>query len=252
MKHWLFYIRIAKQDIREVPLLMSILGENNVYARRPIYGNCREDLHPGALDIQLSESDDGEYLYGLYAWTDDKELSKMFNASRNPKYFTCRKMDIPTDVIEWEALRSHYKSHELMRMGYSNDEGVTFSIPMTHFESDFILDNESEVIDCIIRDFSEHRESVWKDTDFVMVLDILDGDLNKSLETFGWSFLVVECGFADCELYMSGCRGDDADYLVDLYYNLSSYGKGITGYDMQPYELDPVNTYIFMLGDLLE
>ena len=59
---------------------------------------------------------------------------------------------------------------------------------------------------------------------------------NKSLETFGWSFLVVECGFADCELYMSGCRGDDADYLVDLYYNLSSYGKGITGYDMQPYE----------------
>lgn len=247
MNHWFFYIHGSKDDIAEIPLLETLLNLNT----RPCYGGeqvkCRIDHHCP----ELEEPDDGT-LYGLYAWTSSHDVAKLFRGSRNPKYFICKKMDISIDTIEWESLHSKYKDYEIIRTSYSDDEGHCYSIPMTHFESDIICDNYSESMEAVVNQYIRERNLVWTEDDsFRVVLDIFDKTLEKSLELLSWSSLVVEYGFLDSEFCTLGHAGDDPEYLVDLYYDASSYGEGITGYRAADYDPDIVSVYIFMLGELL-
>ncbi len=251
MKHWFFYIRVPKTKVNRIPILKALVNpvDSGIHMRSQYDAFARKYTYT----LDLDESEDGKFLYGLYAWCSSKELARLFRASRSDKYFTCKKMDIPSNSIEWEALHSKYSSHELIHAGYSDDNGRDYLIPMTHFESDVLSDNSSDIIEIITNAFVAERYMKRKaDDDFRVVLDIFDPNLIKALELLSWSELIVEYGFLDCEVCMLGRAGDDPDYLIDQYYQASSYEHGICGYEVAKREIDPITTYIFMLGDMLQ
>lgn len=254
MKHWFFYIRIPTAVANDIPILKWLIGTcgkgDGIRVNRASHRVHREPEN----SIGLEESEDGETLYGLYAWTDDKDKALMFRESRNSKYFICKTIDIAQDTTEWEHLHSSYHMYEILHMGYSdcNDEHHWY-MPMTNFESGILESgNTTEIIDCIVE-----SESMWLYTedlsdDFMFVLDILNRDVLMALDIMAWSEMVVEYGFLGCDVCLAGRSNEDPEYLIEAYYCGCNYCNGLSGGYKPDVILDPVNTYIFMLGGLLQ
>lgn len=248
MKHWFFYITLPKDDLESIPLLKILVKpiDSGIHMRP-----TSTRRYTNIPDLKLSE--DGEFLYGLYAWCSNSDLAKLFKASRNSKYFTCKKIDISTQSTEWEHLHSLFKSYEIIRTGYSDDNGKTYSVPMTYFESDIICDNTTAIIETLTDTLVAERNLKRKsDDEFRIVLDIFQNDLLYSLEKFCWSMFIVEYGFLDCDICKLGRSENDPDYLIDEYYQNASYNTGLFGVNTPDFTLNLITVYIFMLGEMLE
>lgn len=252
MKHWFFYARIPVEDVGMMPILSTF---TRVSDRSNSIIDLQRNLHREVFEqsVGLKKSEDGTFYYGLYAWCADRDLAELFKASRNPKYFICKKMDISVETTEWEHLRSLYKDFEIIRTGYSDDDGRSYSIPMTHFESDVICDNHQTCIDALVATLLTKRSLNRKiDDDLRIVLDTFTGSLWKALDLFSFSMFTIEFNFLDCELCNVGRAGDDPDYLIEEYNETSGYDLGLSGYPMAKWYTNPLTIYIYMLGGMLD
>lgn len=183
--------------------------------------------------------------YGLYGWTTKKDIMNKFKATRNKKYFTYRTLDIDENTVEWEALHTRLYLHLRIRMGVLKDMKNEYLFPMTMMEESAIT-NKSHVI-ARLCDRIDNRKTI------PVVMDTLSEELSSALDALGFSELVMEYGFYDIELSLSGVEGDVLyEVMPDLYYDGLSYGLGLGGGKAYSMELNTISTTIFMLGDLID
>lgn len=144
----------------------------NVYF---IYATIPEKIYNIRIKYLLSECSNNfrfqkNIMYGLYAWTDDKELLNEFKKGRDNKIYTIIKKKL--DSEEFRDLKHYYKSLRLGMHKYKVSDSNTIKVVSTKFEHDKCTDEDGE---SYFYDFAP-------EIDFDLPISLFNKDIQQALD----------------------------------------------------------------------
>lgn len=100
----------------------------------------------------------------LYAYTDSKELSKLFKSQRNMKIFRYEKVDLTKDEVADLATKENDKILEESELKYS-DNGTIGSIKLvvTKMEKYSVISESADLIACDVYKYAWVNPYIFKD-----------------------------------------------------------------------------------------